>query len=91
MEFIWKGSSSLGEGGYIFFHVLDSGYCSPSEINFWNGGSWINDDPLLPSYPTNEVELGEKLVADARTRSAWYKHNQVLIPFGCDFAHQNCM
>jgi len=89
LEFIWKGSSTLGEDGYIFFHVLDSGYCSPSEINFWDGGSWINTDPLLPSYPPNAIELGEKLVADARTRSAWYKHDQVLIPFGCDFAHQN--
>eukprot|EP01084_Bolivina_argentea_P028334 52679_1 len=89
LEFMWKGSSSLGPDGYIFFHILDSGYGSPKEMSFWNGNAWINTDPLLPSFEVNQVQIGESLVADARTRTAWYKHNQILIPFGSDFAHQN--
>lgn len=45
LEFIWKGSNSLGEDGYIFMHILDFGYCSPESINFWNGRSWIQTGP----------------------------------------------
>ena len=89
MEFIWNGSSSLGDDGFIFAHILDDGYGSPHSIEFWNGGSWINTDPLLPSYPPNQQELAEKFIASARERSLNYKHNQILIPFGSDFAHQN--
>ncbi|ETO05267.1 hypothetical protein RFI_32129, partial [Reticulomyxa filosa] len=66
----------------------ESSYCSPSEITFYDG-TFIQTDPRLPSYPTNYIELGESFVSDARTKSSWYRHEHVLIPFGCDFAHQN--
>eukprot|EP01084_Bolivina_argentea_P075828 137429_1 len=89
LEFIWNGSSSLGEDAYIFAHILDDGYGSPGSIQFWNGRSWINNDPLLPSYPVNQQLIAEQFLTTARERSLNYKHNQILIPFGSDFAHQN--
>ncbi|ETO32078.1 hypothetical protein RFI_05039, partial [Reticulomyxa filosa] len=66
----------------------ESSYCSPSEIQFY-GNTYIQTDPRLPSYPTNYAQLGESFVSDARNRRSWYRHEHVLIPFGCDFAHQN--
>eukprot|EP01084_Bolivina_argentea_P191962 329635_1 len=94
LEFMWKGSNSLGEDGWIFFHILDSGYCSPSEIQFWgnppnNPKAYISTDPLLPSYPPNQIQIAETFISDARNRASWFKHNQLLMPYGCDFAHQN--
>lgn len=85
---MWEGSSSLGEDGYIFFHILDSGYGSPRYIRFWQE-NWINTDAELPTYPVDVADVAIKLVEEATTRSKWYRHNQILIPFGSDFAHQN--
>ena len=76
----------MGQDGFIFSHILDDGYGSPQEIQFWDGRSWINTDPLLPSYPPNAHQLAEEFIASARERSLNYKHNQILIPFGSDFA-----
>ena len=99
LEFMWKGSNSLGEDAWIWFHVLDSGYCSPNEIQFWTkpnalgppgaASAVVNDDPLLPSYPPNVIEVAESFLADSRNRMNWYRHNQLLMPYGCDFVHQN--
>ncbi|ETO09219.1 hypothetical protein RFI_28169, partial [Reticulomyxa filosa] len=121
LEFVWKGSSSLGDQGYIWVHLFvnlyihiciriykkkknpfflkklkssqkkkkeDSGYCAPNEISFY-WSTFIQTDPRLPSYPTNYIQLAESLMEDARTRRNWYRHEHVLMPFGCDFAHQN--
>ncbi len=49
----------------------------------------INTDANLPTYGLNFVQQGENFAKMARGRSAWYKHKHVMIPFGCDFAHQN--
>ena len=92
MEFICDGSSSLGEDGYIFFNILDSGYCSNKEFRFWASdlyGNWVNDDSQLPTYPLNIGKYAEDYVALLRERSSWYKHDQLLTMFGCDFAHTN--
>ena len=86
---MWEGSSSLGEDGYIFFHILDSGYGTPQYVSFWRDGVYVNDDPQLPTYPVDVVDIATKLVEEARTRSEWYTHNQLLIPFGTDFTHTN--
>ncbi|ETO19503.1 hypothetical protein RFI_17727, partial [Reticulomyxa filosa] len=91
LEFVWKGSSSLGEDGYIWVHLLDSAYRAPSQIFFFGGSqaSYIQTDPRLPSYPVNYVELAESFISDTRTKSSWFRHEHILIPFGADFAHQN--
>ncbi len=86
---MWEGSPSLGEDGYIFVHLLGEGYCTPGEINFPGGGAYIQNDPSLPTYPTNYVDMAQKFVSDARSRNKWYTHENILIPFGCDFQHTN--
>ena len=89
---MWKGSSSLGEDGYIFLNVLDSGYCSNKEFRFWASdmyNNWVNDDEQLPTYPFNIGQYVEDYVKLIRERSDWYRHDQLLTMFGCDFAHTN--
>ena len=110
LEFIWKGSNSLGQESYIFTHILDSFYCSPNEIWFHgifdlqrNGGNpindvcveeftlnvWLNAYENLPSYKSNIQSIADNFISDIRQRSKYYVHNNVLVPFGCDFAHTN--
>lgn len=56
LEFMWKGSSSLGEDAYIWVHILDSYFCSPHEI-YWNGfdNMYTNNDAILKEVVTNNV------------------------------------
>eukprot|EP01083_Nonionella_stella_P244393 850642_1 len=96
LEFIWKASNSLGQDSYIFTHILDSGYCSPPNINFvgfdgwdYKNNHWINTNEELPSYPPNYVQMAEAFMTNTRQKSEWYRHNHILIPFGCDFSHMN--
>jgi hypothetical protein len=91
LEFVWKGSTTLGEDGYIFVHLLDSGYCTPGEIDFTdpNSGVYLQADPRLPTLKTNYVQIAESFLEDARNRASWFRHDHLLIPYGCDFAHQN--
>jgi len=73
LEFVWRGSDSLGQSSEIFAHVMDSHYSTPSEINFSNG--W-------------DVEtVAKDTVKMAKLRKTWYSHNNLLIPFGDDFTH----
>lgn len=46
-------------------------------------------DTRLPTYPANIGALAAAFVDMVWERSAWYRHNNLLIPFGNDFAHQN--
>ena len=87
LEFIWRGSSSLGKDAEMFTHVMDSHYCTPAEMNFER--NVINGDDNLPTYPTDVGEVVQSFLKMARARSEWYRHDQVLLPYGCDFSHQN--
>ena len=61
LEFVWRGSKSLGESTQIFTHILDSHYCTPSGFDWEHGVSQnlpkgdgppvIITDP--PSYVTS--------------------------------------
>lgn len=89
LEFIWRGNPTLGAKAEIFTHVIDEGfYCTPGECNY-DGGLWINTNARLPTLAPNYVQQGEDFVNMARRRRQWYRHNYVLVPFGCDFAHQD--
>eukprot|EP00117_Sycon_ciliatum_P036568 scpid27181/ scgid4437/ Lysosomal alpha-mannosidase; Alpha-D-mannoside mannohydrolase; Alpha-mannosidase A; Alpha-mannosidase 60 kDa subunit; Alpha-mannosidase 58 kDa subunit len=88
LEFIWRGSKSLGEETEIFTHIMDSHYCTPGECGY-DGNLQIQNDPLLPTYPLNAGSQAVAFVNMARARNQWYRHNHILIPFGCDFGHQN--
>ena len=54
LEFIWRGSNTLGEKSQLFAHVLDSHYGTPGEMNY-DGSMVINTDPRLPTYGVNKV------------------------------------
>ena len=52
LEFVWRGSNSLGEKVEMFTHVLDNHYCSPMGLDGWEHGVSQNlpqgDGPPLP-------------------------------------------
>ena len=112
LEFIWKGSDSLGQESYIFTHCLDSAYDVPKEVNFVGSHDtipgdgpdqdntrvvadyqsntvWLWDDDKLPSVRSNIVGIAENFISDCRNRLTWFRHNQLLVPNGGDFAHTN--
>jgi lysosomal alpha-mannosidase len=88
LEFVWRTSTSLGNSTDIWVHVLDSHYCTPAECNY-DGNLFINTDSSLPTYGVNAQQQADDFMQMARGRSVWYRHDAVLIPFGCDFSHQN--
>ena len=59
-------------------------YCTPGPINY-DGNLFINTDTELPTYGLNYVQQGEEFVEMARQWSTMFRHNNVLVPFGCDF------
>jgi hypothetical protein len=88
LEFIWRGSNSLGEETQLFAHVLDSHYGTPKEMNF-DGNLRINADSRLPTFGVNLRSTADAFAKMARSRAVWYRHDQLLIPYGNDFDHQN--
>ena len=46
-------------------------------------------DTRLPTYPANIAALAAAFVDMVWERSAWFRHSNLLIPFGNDFSHQN--
>lgn len=88
LEFVWRPSASLGSANDMFVHIMPAGYCTPGELGY-DGGLAINEDASLPTYGTNYIQQAEAFVGMARGRATLFKHSHVLIPFGCDFAHQN--
>jgi hypothetical protein len=88
LEFIWRGSNSLGEETQLFAHVLDSHYGTPNEIAF-DRDLRLNADHRLPTFGVNVQTTADSFVKMCRSRAEWYRHNQLLIPFGNDFDHQN--
>ncbi|XP_065199334.1 uncharacterized protein LOC135831021 isoform X1 [Sycon ciliatum] len=88
LEFVWRGSRSFGPENQMFTHIMDSMYCTPAECQY-DRNTRIQTDPLLPTYQLNFIEQGEAFVNMSRQRNQWYRHDHILIPFGCDFEHQN--
>jgi hypothetical protein len=92
LEFLWRGSSTLpGDTNQIFAHVLDSHYSTPPEMGYDDKSGHdlrINTDARLPTFGLNGEQQAAAFVKMARTRSAWYRHQYLLLPFGNDFDHQ---
>jgi hypothetical protein len=72
LEFVWRGSDSLGEESQIFAHILDSHYGTPGEMNY-DGSLSINTDSALPTFEVNKFVQAEAFVKMARARSDWYR------------------
>ena len=56
LEFLWNGSSSLGDDALIFCHILDDGYTSPPIIRFWDGQYVHVHTQILQSMPMKHVQ-----------------------------------
>ena len=37
LEFVWRGSKSLGQAAQMFTHVMDSHYCTPKGFDWEHG------------------------------------------------------
>ncbi|KYQ93883.1 alpha-mannosidase [Tieghemostelium lacteum] len=86
MEFMWRSSESTPQY-QIFTSVLRAMYCTPSGFDFEQGDPPIQDDPTLFDY--NVYERAEAFVQVALEYATHFRTNNVLIPFGCDFAYMN--
>ncbi|KAF2071815.1 hypothetical protein CYY_006876 [Polysphondylium violaceum] len=86
MEFMWRGSQSTPQYE-IFTSVLRAMYCTPNGFDFEQGDTPVQDDPNLFNY--NVEQVAENFVAVANEYATHYRTNNVLIPFGCDFAYMN--
>eukprot|EP01133_Synstelium_polycarpum_P001460 gene1460-1693_t len=86
MEFMWRGSKSNPQYE-VFTSVLRAMYCTPSGFNFEGGDDPIQDDPNL--FNVNIAERAAAFVAVAQEYATHFRTNNVLIPFGCDFAYMN--
>mmetsp|Transcript_3370 Transcript_3370/g.4180 ORF Transcript_3370/g.4180 Transcript_3370/m.4180 type:complete len:766 (-) Transcript_3370:54-2351(-) len=83
----------------MFTHVLDSHYCTPAGFDWEHGVTQDlpkGDGPPVvitqsPSWvtETNVHRRAYEYAQVAKKRAAWFKTNNVLIPFGCDFNFQN--
>jgi hypothetical protein len=82
LEFVWRGSDSLGAETQIFAHILDSHYNTPPEMAY-DGDHGSTMRFSKQSGP----EQADAFVKMARTRSSYYKHNLLMIPYGDDFMH----
>eukprot|EP01117_Protostelium_nocturnum_P005720 TRINITY_DN2065_c0_g1_i1.p1 TRINITY_DN2065_c0_g1~~TRINITY_DN2065_c0_g1_i1.p1 ORF type:complete len:1186 (+),score=493.65 TRINITY_DN2065_c0_g1_i1:3529-7086(+) len=79
LEFVWRGSSTLGSQSQIFAHVMDSHYSTPGEMNLPVDGNF------------DVAKRAQDTIAMLKMRSTWYKHKKLLIPFGDDFTHQQAV
>ena len=88
LEFVWRSSASMGTETDMWIHIMPFHYCTPGECGY-DGGLIINTDALLPTYGVNVQQQAQDFLAMSRGRMQLMLHDKVLIPFGCDFAHQN--
>ena len=80
LEFVWRGSESLGSETDMFTHVLDSHYSSPSDFDF---------EYNAPITDANIATRAANLVSILMQRSTWYRSSHLLVPAGDDFRFQN--
>lgn len=86
-EFVWNVQSSRGEVPTdVFTHVLDSGYESPAGFDF-EGPPGSNP----PITRTNVKERADLLVSIVRERNSWYRHDNLLMPFGGELRFEDSM
>ncbi|XP_017796881.1 PREDICTED: lysosomal alpha-mannosidase-like [Habropoda laboriosa] len=88
MEFLWKGSSSLGSRADLFTVALYNTYSPPPGFcyDMLCNDEPINDDPESPDYSvTNKVK---QLVEYAHRQAAAYQTNNVIFTMGEDFNYQ---
>eukprot|EP00013_Stygamoeba_regulata_P028852 CAMPEP_0177647608 /NCGR_PEP_ID=MMETSP0447-20121125/10390_1 /TAXON_ID=0 /ORGANISM="Stygamoeba regulata, Strain BSH-02190019" /LENGTH=1335 /DNA_ID=CAMNT_0019150203 /DNA_START=738 /DNA_END=4746 /DNA_ORIENTATION=+ len=80
LEFIWRGSPSLGEKSDLFTHILYNHY---SAIK---GFDW--EDPTQRVTDENVELRSEIFIQKCFERATAYRHNLLMVPFGDDFKFQ---
>eukprot|EP00999_Lentomonas_sp_LEN2_P002732 NODE_604_length_1334_cov_3.290804_g565_i0.p1 GENE.NODE_604_length_1334_cov_3.290804_g565_i0~~NODE_604_length_1334_cov_3.290804_g565_i0.p1 ORF type:complete len:402 (+),score=70.58 NODE_604_length_1334_cov_3.290804_g565_i0:62-1207(+) len=76
LEFVWRGSKSLGAETEMFTHILDSHYSFPECYNF---------ERCPPITQANLPSKAADLVVELNKRSEWFRTNHLLVPAGDDF------
>lgn len=89
LEFMWRSSQSLGSNSDIFTYIMDSHYCTPTEIDYVS--KQVNADARLPTQAVDIGSQADAFAAMARGRSGNFRTPNLLLPFGCDFQHQNAI
>ncbi|XP_065180763.1 lysosomal alpha-mannosidase-like [Sycon ciliatum] len=89
LEVVWRGSKSRGAESDIFVHILAESYQTPPEMTVDSISPVPQNDPTLPTYGVNMVGIGEGVAKQAALRRPFFRHNNILLPFGDDFDHQN--
>ncbi|XP_066536951.1 epididymis-specific alpha-mannosidase isoform X2 [Hoplias malabaricus] len=100
LQFVWRGSPSLGKAQEIFTHTMDQySYCTPSYLPFsnrsgfyWNGVAMFPDPPKDGIYPNMSLPVtketlepyAQTMVDNIKQRAQWFRTNHVLWPWGCD-------
>ncbi|KZC06792.1 Lysosomal alpha-mannosidase, partial [Dufourea novaeangliae] len=89
MEFIWKGSPSLGSRGDLFTVALYNTYSPPPGFCFdvLCNDQPIVDDPASPDY--NVEERVEQFLSFAQRQASAYKTNNIILTMGEDFNYQH--
>ncbi|KAI4879369.1 hypothetical protein NFI96_019459, partial [Prochilodus magdalenae] len=100
LQFVWRGSPSLGKTQEIFTHTMDQySYCTPSYLPFsnrsgfyWNGVAMFPDPPKDGVYPNMSLPVtketlepyAQTMVNNIKQRAQWFRTKHVLWPWGCD-------
>lgn len=89
LEFVWRASSSLPDAQTeIFAHIFESYYCMPLPDFAFELGP---EKGAPPCSASNAEQLARKLVEKTLNRAEWFRTNNVLIPWGCDYQYQNAV
>ena len=87
LEFVWRASSALPPAqSEIFSHVFESYYCMPLPTYAFE---WGADKGAQVPTAANVQSLAQGLAKIAKDRQPWFRTNNVLIPWGCDYQYQN--
>eukprot|EP01129_Flabellula_baltica_P000848 TRINITY_DN1078_c0_g1_i1.p1 TRINITY_DN1078_c0_g1~~TRINITY_DN1078_c0_g1_i1.p1 ORF type:complete len:965 (+),score=111.58 TRINITY_DN1078_c0_g1_i1:28-2895(+) len=88
LQTIWRPSPSAGPQNQVFVGAFwDGTYCYPRGFNFEGGDSPVQDDPAIFGY--NVSLRAQEFVDDIRNRAQYYRTNDILVTFGCDFQYMN--
>ena len=88
LEFVWRASSSLADAETeIFTRILESYYCLPLPTFAFEWGE--DRGAKIPSDPASTLEVSETLANITKQRAPWFRTNNVMIPWGCDYMYQN--
>ena len=80
LEFVWRGSSALpAASSEIFAHVFESYYCMPLPTYAFE---WGPDKGAVVPNASNLEKLSHDLANIAKQRRAWFRTDNVLIPWG---------